>query len=300
MSQRSGATFSFDAEEIGALAVVGVAPRVPRGPRCPDPALVLAAEEGVLDDDVAARVRGHVAVCAACRLTAADVAAVLDSGVRAESARRIDARLPAVRARSTRRMWLWLVPAGGLVAAAAIVGAMVWSPASTLPDPQPALVARSDTPSLPTVFRLDRPSVRPGDVDLAVRGDASLGVSVANQISGALDLVDAGSFAQAIDQLDAIVRAHPVLRDARLAQGVALLGGGQHARAVDALERARALPGDRGSDDEVAWFLGVALVRSAEAVRARAVLAPVCDHAGSRSAVACAGLAELQRLPAGR
>jgi len=292
MSQGSDAKLSFDADEIGALAVIGVGPSARRGPHCPDPALLLAVEEGVLDEDLAARVRGHMAACPACRLAAADLAAVLDAGAMAEAKVRIDARLPAVGTRSPRRGWFWLVPVGGLVAAGAIVWVMV-QPSPTVPDAKPPLVARNDAPS-PTVFQLDRPAVRPGEIDLTVRGEGST-VSLSNQIGAALDLVDAGAFAKAIDQLDAIVRDHPALRDARLAHGAALLGGGQNTRAIEALEQARALPGNRTSDDEVAWFLGVALVRSGDSLRARSVIAPICDHGGPRSAVACAGLAELQR-----
>jgi hypothetical protein len=295
MNQGSRSKLSFDADEIGALAVIGVAPPALRGPTCPDPALLLAVDEGVVDEELAVRVRAHVAACPACRLAAADLADVLDSGALAEAKSRIAARLPATPARSARRPWFWLVPAGGLVAVAAVIVGMIWFPASSLPDSKPALVARNDAPSLPTVFRLDRPAVQPGDIDLTVRGEASKALGLASQIGGALDLVDAGAFAKAIDQLDAIVRGHPVSRDARLAHGVALLGDGQNTQAVTALEQARALPGDRASDDEVGWFLGVALVRTGDPVRARSVLAPVCDHGGLRSAVACAGLVELQR-----
>jgi len=232
-------------------------------------------------------------------LVAADLAAVLESVILADSTAWIDARLPPVRLPSPRRGWLWLVPVGGLVAAAAVVWVMV-RPSPTLPDAKPALVARNDAPSLPTVFRLDRPAVQPGEIDLTVRGEASKALSLASQIGAALDLVDAGAFAKAIDQLDVIVRHHPASRDARLAHGVALLGGGQNTRAVTALDQARALPGDRASDDEVGWFMGVALVRNGDAARARSVLAPVCDHGGARSAVACAGLAELARSAVGK
>lgn len=111
----------FDAHELGALAAIGLSYRGRRSPACPDPAVVLAAGEGVLDEVLAARVLAHVAACPACQLAAADLGRVFDDGVPAESRRRIDARLAAVRPRGVQRGWFWLVPAGGLAVATAVI-----------------------------------------------------------------------------------------------------------------------------------------------------------------------------------
>ena len=81
-----------------------------------------------------------------------------------------------------------------------------------------------------------------------------------------------------------------------LAVGATHLLAGRASEAIAALERGRSLA-DGSLGDEYDWHLAVAHVKAGAPDRARARLVPVCEHGGPRAAVACAGLAEISRLP---
>jgi predicted Zn-dependent protease len=156
-------------------------------------------------------------------------------------------------------------------------------------------VTRVTPPPIASVFVVDRPNIPPGDVDLTVRGAATTPVSIEEQIGSALDKADKGDLAAASSDLQAVAKKNPASRIAALALGAVQLRASQNAEAIGTLERARTLRGDAATADEAGWFLGIALVRTAQPDRARAVLEEVCRHAGPRSATACAGVAEIDR-----
>jgi hypothetical protein len=290
----------FDADEARDLQALGISgASAPRRAGCPDPALVLALDEGVLDEGVAARVRAHVISCPACQTAAADLARVFDGEIPADSRARIDARLAAVRPRPARRLWYWLVPAGGLaLATAGLLWALGLRPdAPALPD---ARIAQVTPPALPTVFVVDRPAIPPGEIDLAVRGDAATRADLANQVALALDRADAGDVKGAVVELDDFVRRNPESKKAGVALGALQLREDRNAEAAATLERARRLATDPDMNDEVDWFLAIARVRTGDRDGARALLDALCRRTGARGARACAGLAEIDRLPSSR
>lgn len=264
-------------------------------PGCPDPAVVLALEEGVLDEAVAARIRAHVSECPACRRSAADLAQVFDEPVPPESRRRIDNLIAAGRrdASPKRALWWWLVPAG-----LAVATGLIWVVLTTRPAPVPAetQVARVEPAPAPSVFVVNRPAIPPGDVELTVRGEAAK-ANLPVELAAALDLADKGDVAGALNQLTDLGRAHASSRPALLALGAVQLRAGQNADAVTTLDRAHALETDANLQDEVDWFLGIALVRTGDRTRARTLLDEVCKHRASRAAGACAGVAEIDRSP---
>jgi hypothetical protein len=273
-----------------------------RRPGCPDPAVVLALEEGVLDEPVAARIRAHLSECPACRRAAADLAQVFDEPVPAESQKRIDALIAAGRrdASPKRGFWGWLVPAG-----LAVATGLVWMVVATRPALAPgseagssdpaSLAARKLTPPVPSVFVVDRPAIPPGDVELAVRGETSAKGNLPADLAAALDLADNGDVATALTKLQALGGAHPTSRQALLALGGVQLRAGQNAEAVTTLERARSLKSDPEIQNEVDWFMSIALVRTGDRARARGLLDGVCKRSGARATSACAGVAELDR-----
>jgi hypothetical protein len=280
----------FDEDDARALDALGVRGVGARG--CPDPALVLALEAGVLDDDVAARVRTHATSCPACRSAAANLAAVFDEGVPAATKQRLDARVAAGRPRPRRRFALWLVPAGGL-AAAALALFNFW-PHQPPPAPPETANARATPPPVPSVFVLDRPAIPPGEIDLTLRGELTA-AEVDNRAALALDQADTGDLEGALTALTALVRDHPPSRRTGLALGAAQLRAGRNAEAVATLDRARAIRTHPEFADEVDWFLSIALVRTGDRARARGLLEGVCQRAGARGARACAGVAEIDR-----
>ena len=264
-----------------------------RRPGCPEPAVVLALEEGVLDEPVAARVRAHLSGCPACRRAAADLAQVFDEPAPAESRQRIDRLIAAGHrdASPTRAMWWWLLPAGLAVATGLVW--MVLTPRPAPPTPE-RHVARVEPPPAPSVFVVDRPALPPGDVELTVRGEPAK-TSLPAQLAAALDLADKGDIAGALSQLNDLSRANASSRQASLALGAVQLRAGQNAEAVATLDAARNLKSDQDIQDEVDWFLGIALVRTGDRGRARSLLESICKRGGMRAASACAGVAEIDR-----
>jgi hypothetical protein len=285
---------AFDRDELEALEALGVPPGAAGAPSgCPDPSLLVAVDAGVLDEAAAGGVRAHLRSCARCRQTAADLSTLFDEDPPGDSvADRLAARVPeTVPGRRPRRAWTWLVPAGGLAAAA-----LIWMAVATRPAPLPPASA-PDRPAPPgliaSVFRPDRPSIGSGDVELTVRG-AEAPPSLEARLTGALDLADAGNRPGALDRLATIAKAFPDESDAHLALGATLLADGQAAESIAPLERARALASGEAAD-EVDWFLAIACVQTGDVERGRTLARTVCDHRGPRSAVACAGVAELSK-----
>ena len=87
-------TSALDADEAEALRAIGWQRRAGALP-CPDSSMLMAAEEGVLDEATSARVREHVAACATCQLLAQDLAAVFAEGTVQAAAARIRSRIPS-------------------------------------------------------------------------------------------------------------------------------------------------------------------------------------------------------------
>jgi predicted Zn-dependent protease len=144
------------------------------------------------------------------------------------------------------------------------------------------------------VFVVDRPTIPPGEVDLAVRGEALRPADINNQAALALDRADSGDVKGAISELEALVAKHPESRRAGLALGALQLRDGRNAEAQASLDRIRPLKTDAGMDDEVDWYLAIARVRMGDGPGARPLLEVVCKRAGPRSARACAGVAEIR------
>lgn len=288
---------ALDPDEARGLEMLGLSPPALAGRlRCPDPALVLAAQEGVLDRELADRVLAHVAGCTRCQAAAGDLAHVFDEDPEDVVRLRIRERLPRTRPVSRGRSWRWLAPVG--VGLAASVLWLIGTAEPEMPGVAQPTFAMHVAGPLPTVFHPDRPAIDAGPIELTLRGSESA-ASAGDRISAALDLADRGDLPAARTELHAIVRAHQDSRDAQLALGALLVRAGETSAAVPGLERARALASGSAAADEVDWFLAIAFVRTGASDRARGLLRPICEHDGPRSALACAGLAELSRPDGG-
>jgi predicted Zn-dependent protease len=201
-------------------------------------------------------------------------------------ARVIAAPRPASRVRPA-------VAATILAAAATIAFVMMRAadvPAPAAPDAPVAAVASVRTP---TVFLADRPHIERPEPELTLRG-TSTPVPDAEQIARGLDSADDGRLQDALQQLTTLTRTDRASSDTHLALGALLLRAARTEEAVQELERAKQLAAPRTSE-EVDWYLAVALARSGAPDRAARILEPLCGHSSMRGALACAGLAELDR-----
>ena len=290
---------AFDPDEQRELDALGITPGTRRHP---DPAMLVAFDEGVvldLDEDTAAWLRAHRSGCPACQTAVADLVRALDEDASPETKKRIDARLAVVRRAPAKNLWRWLVPVGGLTLATAGLTWMLM-PADVASPVVPESQIAKTTPPVPTVFGIDRPAIPPGELTLATRGEAMTPAEVSNQAALALDRADSGDVKAAIAELDALVKKHPQARRAGLALGALLLRDNRNADALAILERARLLKTDADMDDEVDWYLAIARIRTGDRAGATLLLEGVCKRGGPRSARACTGVAEIDRLPSGR
>lgn len=286
----------FDADEAAALQALGWRPQA-NDSDCPDPSLLIAAEEGVLDDAaLGARIRAHAESCPMCRVLVADLAAVLAEEPSQLERERIEARVSAGWQPAPRRPSWWLTSAGLAAVAATLV--LVFVPWRQLirfdaPGVSDAGLSGAEGVAVPSVFSGSRPAIPRPEPQLTLRGEAPP-VPVAEQIGQALDLADAGDLADAIAKLSAIANGHPDSGDAQLAFGATLLRADRMAEALPVLEKAKTLTGT-ASADEFEWYLAAALARSGETARATALLEPLCARNSLRGALACAGLAEIRK-----
>ena len=289
-------TNDFDADELAALETAGWTPG-PSGPSCPDPALLVAAAAGSLEEATAAHVKAHAAGCPTCRLLAADLVEVLDEGPSDVERERIAARVVAAPVpRPVRSKRFWGFAASGVLAAAALVAFVFVRPGLIAPlhVPSPSDTGRtSATAPGSTVFHADRPNIARPEPQLTLRGDAAP-VPVLEQIGGALDMADAGEMTGAISRLTEIVQREPRSAEAHLALGATLLRADRMGESLPVLENAKVLAGPAPTE-EFDWFLAAALARSRDTARATAILDPLCRRPTLRGAMACAGLAEIKR-----
>jgi hypothetical protein len=263
----------------------------------PDPAVVLAMRDGVLDEPHAGGIRAHVATCAVCQTLAADLESVLDDAAEGGATERIDALVAAGRPTRARPAWFWLFPAGGLAAAAGLAWIVfAGSPdAPALPD---VLTAETAAPPVPAVLFADRPILPEGDIDLTVRGDTTSRVSLDELIAGALDRVDAGDLMAGLRELENAAAGNPRSALAAVALAAVQLRDNRNGDAWATLERARTLDAPPDVAAEIEWFRAVALARRGERARARDLLDALCRANGPRGPRACVAAAELAKNPA--
>jgi hypothetical protein len=223
---------SFDRDERGALEALGVRPgSFGTDTPCPDPSMLLAAEEGVLDEAAATEVRAHIAACPACTMLAADLSVVFEQGDVSAAEEAVRARVIGRRERGGHG-WMWGWSTVGLVAAASLVTAVVLTRPVAFPgvsDPRAGATA-TRLPTLPSVFYAE-PRADLGDVELTLRGEPSselvIGVGsgeTADEVSWreAVALVDVGDVTAARPRLEALC-AHPTLHGALACAGLAEL-----------------------------------------------------------------------------
>lgn len=301
MTTRPSLLADLDRQERAALEALGLDPSgIGPSATCPDPATVTAAREGVLPDDLRDAVEAHRSSCPYCQRLAEALGHVYDDAARLPTSAIDQLVFAPLTARPHR--WRWVVPFGGLALAASVAWVFLAGVSQVAMPSVPAPPTAWPGPSASltrSVFLANRPAIPAADVDLVFRGDTTAPQDPADVASQALDLASRGRLEDAIAQLEQASRRHPGSVEVALALGTLLLEKGETARAVTTLEPARR----RGSSalrEEVEWYLAVGHTRSGRPDQAAALLVPLCEGGGPRSAIACAGLDEIASGRAGR
>jgi hypothetical protein len=295
MDTRRPGPSDLEPDERRALDALGFGPEAPASSAsCPDPALLLAARDAVLPDDLRDRVNDHLASCPFCQRLAQALEPCYDKAADAASGQ----LTPPVSTPATRRAtagWLWLVPAGGLALAASMGWWLVGANVDVGPPPEPVEQAAwlaLPEPFAVSVLQANRPDIQGGDIELVFRGEGPTGASPADQALDALDLAQQGRLNDAIRRAERVSARHPGAPEPTLALGALLLETGSVERAITVLEPARGRASN-GLRDEFDWYLAVADARRGRIARAAARWVPLCEGGGPRSALACAALDEI-------
>jgi tetratricopeptide (TPR) repeat protein len=258
---------------------------------CPEPAMLQAAQEGVLPADLLDAVREHVEHCAICGALRDSLSVLDEEPLPPTDRRRIWERVREEAGERRIRLLGW--PAV-LAAAAALL--MLAGIGMLRDRSRPVKVANHGRPTgaapAPTGLLLEKPPVRlPATAFLVWRGDA--GSNPWQALRQALVPYESGDFAEAAQRLRAVADKNPRVAEARFYLGISRLFLGEDSEAAADLETARTLASGALADD-AAWYLVIAYQHAGRAVEARTLLEGLCRDAGTNGAKACLALKELR------
>jgi hypothetical protein len=278
-----------------------------RFPHCPKPAVLQAAQAGVLPVEVGDEVRKHVSACAACSVLVRDLAeldesplqptgrekiwGMIRSGISAEEAAAKPATSPA---------WWKLIfrPAPVAIFAAAAVLLVVGGRLLHEPQPPAPVVTRTHPPEPVApppagVLRVEKaPVILPASAVLVWRGDANAGNTQGKDLREALLPYEADQYAEAAQRLEGLAKKYPRLAEAHFYLGVSRLFLDRNADAAASLKTARSLAGP-ALRDHTAWYLAIAWHKGGHDADARPLLEQLCRSNGTNSDKACTALKEL-------
>ena len=299
---------------------------------CPEPALLLAAEEGVLAAGVGAGVISHLENCSLCKMMVRDVDDVAAPLLQSERIRiwnRIEPRgipdrvAPAVGRRSAgflaplfRR---WTIAVAATVVLVTGIAILVehnarrgqgnrYEPAASEPasepasdqaqspamPPRPAMPPQPAPPESPP-FRLEKaPIILPAAAVMVWRGESAGENSQIVELKEALAPYRTGNYAEAERRLQKLAVKYPPLAEARFYLGVSQLFLNRNQDAVESLKTARRLA-QNPLVREVDWYLAIGYHRVGQDSEARPLVEKLCQSGGKDSARACAARTELSR-----
>lgn len=264
--------------------------------QCPDPDLLVAAESG-MPVESAECVRRHLAACPICQQLLQDLKGY-EFLLSEEEDQRIRGKLPQISPRAS----FWK-PIPIAIAAALLLGlAGLWTfwP-STTPKGIPATsqTAQSSpidkTPSNPSpVLKLEKAPVKvPAAAVLLYRNGGSADKAYLQDFAAALEPYRADNYAESAVRLQALSTRYPKSAEAFFYLGVSQLFLNQEAKALDSLKAAKPLA-DESLQDDVSWYLAVALERSGEPQEARNEVDHLCSRAGDYKEEACRAVVEMK------
>jgi hypothetical protein len=270
--------------------------------QCPPPDMIIAAEGEALPEELARRVKNHLADCGLCQVLARDLGRLGTPGTttdeRARIEERVFAHVPLPGAKRLWWLWGWQSKAVVVLAAAVLaVSAWTWMylrQSAQESRTEQAAQAPPITPANSSVFRLEKPPVKILATSvLAWRGtgDATKATYL-QELESALKLYEAGDFAGASAKLAEVAAKYPRGAEAAFYSGICRLFLGQNQDAIFALREAEAI-GEDALIQDLSWYLSLAFQRTGDTASASARLKRLCESQGSYTERACQGLKEL-------
>jgi hypothetical protein len=284
--------------------------RSPDG-QCPDPALLTAAQAGILPDALASGVADHVRHCRACQILARDLTDPELTAPTSLEADRIRAKVfqaggswsPASASRRVTGLargvpWLrWWRP---VAVAATLVAAVAagWWIVGERPGPPGVAAVQPVPPPEPLRLALEKPAVTMPLATVLAWRDESPGPQerYLTELGEALTPYRADDFAEAARRLDVLSRNYPAA-EVRYFRGVCHLFLERYDLAIADLVQARQLARPAMAQDAT-WYLAVAYERAGQREAAVRELRTLCGGQGERQAKACEALTGL--APNGR
>jgi tetratricopeptide (TPR) repeat protein len=278
-----------------------------RFPHCPEPALLQAAQSGVLPEEAGAAVKAHMDMCTACSSLVRDLTELDDAPLEPTERERIWGMIRAgiaaeeSAAKPAAPPWWKLLLRPAPVAAAAAAAVLLAIGAGLLRNPQPPPVvatSRSPQPAAAappavSVLRPDKaPILLPASAVLVWRGDSGAANTQGKELREALIPYEADQYDEAAQRLEGLSKKYPRLAEAQFYLGVSRLFLERNGDAAASLESARALAGP-ALRDQASWYLALAYHRTGRDSDARPLLEPLCRAAGANSERACSALKEL-------
>jgi hypothetical protein len=286
---------------------------------CPPLALLRAAHEDALPQDLHEAVADHVAGCHSCALLQADLAAVPPE---IEVSAAVEARILKDIRRKQRAeaggpallsaWWSWRsAVAATAIVALGVAAAWQWqqrgtAPAGTAKSTQPAHPSQaaqtaaqppeSTVARMPDAFRVTKPEVRLTLATLAWRGTDDRGQQYLTDLAPALDAFRADRYQDAARLFEPLAAKYPKAVEVPFYLGVSRLFLDDNAGAASALERAAGLKAG-GFADDVQWYLGLARARAGDGKGARPHFDALCRLDGPRREAACRAVSELDTQP---
>lgn len=256
---------------------------------CPPLTLLRAAAGDALPAERKAELEQHLQQCALCQALAADLQGDELTAPTAAGAQRIRARVDAEIHERQRRLWAWSWrPAAGLasIAVVAWIGWMALQRQKESTVEQPVRMERR-TNSTAAAIPLEMPEakLRPS-VALLSRGEDGPSRYL-QDLGPAMEAYRNGDYERAAREFVALAPRYPTQVEAAFYSGVTQLKLGANDKAVEALERARAL-NDPAFAGEIAWYLGIAYQRAGRLQAAHDQFAQLCRAQGEYAVRACA------------
>ncbi|MBL8218091.1 MAG: hypothetical protein JNL62_02620 [Bryobacterales bacterium] len=267
---------------------------------CPSLDRMLAARAGVLEQDEATPILGHLERCRFCQALAAEFAQGESANPTAQNLRAIRTRMErqmdgrAQQALPWWRQWHFLAAVAGAAACVAVavyVGQQPSKPAAEAP--QTVAEIRNPQFYLPLTAPPVKLSLHAGITWRSGEEAAASQEAYLQELGVALAPYRAANYLEAAARLGPLARKYPQSAEAALYLGVSLLLVNQPEEARQALEKAASLRHE-SLRDEVQWFLSVAWERTGNTGKAAAGLKPLCEAQGPYRDSACSALRQLR------